>query len=87
MHEKISKIQSSFEKNELIRQKLEYELTVSQQETNKEKRKRAEDQKNFKYEIEQLQGEWFFIIYCRFFEVIPIFLSVGRIAIALINSL
>eukprot|EP00111_Clytia_hemisphaerica_P002381 TCONS_00006802-protein len=55
LHEKISKIQSSFEKNELIRQKLEYELTVSQQETNKEKRKRAEDQKNFKYEIEQLQ--------------------------------
>lgn len=52
----MSKLQSSFEKKELSRQKLEYQLTLSHQETNKEKRKRFQQETENEQEINKLKG-------------------------------
>lgn len=52
----MSKLKSSFEKNELSRQKLEYQLTLSQQETNKETRRRLHQESKTEQEINKLKG-------------------------------
>ena len=46
-----------FEKNEVLRQKLEYDLTLANQGKNKEIRKAAEDREKLGYQIKLLQGE------------------------------
>lgn len=56
-HERISRLQSSFEKNELLHQKLEYELALSQQEVNAEKKHRKEDTTLYNKQLSTQQGK------------------------------
>lgn len=57
LHEQISKLRSSFEKNELLRQKLDYELTLVRKESSQEKRKSETEKLKLQNDIDNLQDE------------------------------
>ena len=57
LEERIAKLRASFEKNELVRRKLEYELTVARKELNNEVRNRKQEGEIKKKEVDECKGE------------------------------